>query len=114
MFVLFVMDLTGSVMTGARIGDKRSWQRNVKTRKKRRVSRCAQPKRGIKGSVGYPALSRTEGCDTQVFEQGAYALFDGVADRSDAGDVEAVGVVEDPVFVAVAGEDGAGVAASPW
>ena len=39
-------------------------------------------------------------------------MLDVVADGSDGGDVLAGGVVERPVFVALAGEDRAGVAAA--
>jgi hypothetical protein len=50
---------------------------------------------------------------TDVFDQAAYAAFDVVADGSDGGEVQAGGIVEVVLgFVALAREDGAGIAAA--
>jgi hypothetical protein len=53
-----------------------------------------------------------DGCDIEVREKLADPAFDLVADGADVFDCLAGGVVEDPVEVALAGEDGAGVAAA--
>jgi hypothetical protein len=52
------------------------------------------------------------GRDVELGEEGEDASFDVVAKGSDGGDVEAGGVVEDPLFIAFAGEDWACVAAA--
>jgi hypothetical protein len=50
------------------------------------------------------------GGDVELFDEAADAAFDLVAERADAVEVPAGRVVEVPVLVAGAGEDGAGVA----
>ena len=49
--------------------------------------------------------------DVELAQKHPDTPFDLVPDRSDVGDVHAGGVVEGPLLVALAGEEGAGVAA---